>query len=68
MTKGENSLLIILIVIGISLWIINSIGYLEISMGGDTVFNLGNTIGMIFFVLAILILIGIKKNKKTTLD
>jgi uncharacterized transporter YbjL len=61
MTRNDANLLITLIVVGMMLWIANSIGYLEIPMGGGTVFNLGYVSGVIFFAIAILILVKIKK-------
>ena len=61
MTRNDANLLITLIVVGMMLWIMNSIGYLEIPMGGGTVFNLGYVLGLIFFAIAILILVKIKK-------
>ena len=63
MTRNDANLLITLIVVGMMLWIMNSIGYLEIPMGGGTVFNLGYVLGLIFFAIAILILVRIKKQK-----
>ncbi|MCW6168183.1 MAG: hypothetical protein LVQ96_01960 [Thermoplasmatales archaeon] len=65
MIRDEATLLIMLIVVGMVLWVMNSINYLEIPMGGGTVFNLGYVLGLIFFAIAILMLVRIKKRKTT---
>ena len=61
MTKKEATLLILLIVVGLMLLIMNH--RLEIPMGGGTVFNLGNVLGLIVFATAIFILVRIRKQQ-----
>ncbi|PYB67760.1 MULTISPECIES: hypothetical protein [unclassified Thermoplasma] len=41
-----------LILLTLVLWILNSVGYLKIPVGGGTYFNLGYTSGLVFLLIA----------------
>jgi len=65
MTGNRIVLALVFIIAGIVFWISNSLGYLKIYMGDGTYFLLGNTLALIFLVMAILILIQMLRHSRS---